>query len=318
MKKFLFTVSMTLVAAPVFALECEEGMRAFSHLQGDACIPEAPQRIVATRHDSLATPLIELGAPLVGVGVQYDASTGEAFIRGATDILGVNVGEESGLASIGSANEPDLEAIAALNPDLILITAWQAELYDQMQAIAPTLIIPDGLPYLDHLAMVADAAGVSGTYDSRLAAYQDRVATIREALGDPSVISISYFDLWEESIWHYVNWGARDQVTADIGFSRPAIVSNQTADDPTDYSFERLPEFEADVVLSSTANRFGQSVEFLTTQWDAYAPFWRSLPAVQEDRHYWYARDLWVGYTFTSLHHVAESLAMLTLGRELD
>lgn len=318
MKKLLLTVSMTLLAAPVFALECEEGMRSFSHLRGDVCIPEAPERIVATRHDSLATPLIELGAPLVGVGVDYDASTGEAFIRGATDILGVNVGEESGLASIGNANAPDLEAIAALDPDLILITAWQEELYDQMQAIAPTLIIPSRLPYLEHLAMVADAAGVSGSYDSRLAAYQSRIETIRETLGDPSAISVSYFDLWEEGVWHYVNWGARDQVTADIGFTRPAIVREQAGDDPTDYSFERLPEFEADVVLSSSANRFGQTVEALTTEWDSYAPFWRSLPAIEQGRHYWYERDLWVGYTFTSLHHVAESLAMLTVGRDFD
>lgn len=318
MQKLLVAAGLSLVTAPVFAMECEEGMRAFTHLPGETCIPEDPRRIVATRHDSLATPLIELGAPLVGVGVDYDASTGEAFIRRATDILGVNVGEESGLASIGNANAPDLEAIAALNPDLILITAWQVELYDQMQAIAPTLVIPSSLPYLEHLAMVADAAGVSGTYDRRLEAYQSRIESIRETLGDPAAISISYFDLWEEGVWHYVHWGARDQVTSDIGFSRPEIVRNQTGDHPTDYSFERLPEFEANVVLSSTANRFGQTVEALTTEWDSYAPFWRTLPAVQEGRHYWYARDLWVGYTFTSLHHVAESLAMLTAGREFD
>ena len=48
---------------------------------------------------------------------------------------------------------------------------------------------------------------------------------------------------------------------------------------------------------------------------DGYAPFWRDLPAVKEGRHQWYPRDLWVGYTFTSLDLVAESLALLTVGR---
>lgn len=158
--------ALVLAALPLPALAqgCEPGMRPFAHAAGETCIPEEPRRIVATRHDSLATPLIELGAPLVGVGVEFDAATGEAFIRGATDILGVNVGEASGPASIGDANNPDLEALAALAPDLILVTEWQTELTDRLEQIAPTVVVPRAGPYLDHLALVADAAGVSGSY----------------------------------------------------------------------------------------------------------------------------------------------------------
>ncbi len=81
MKKLLVAAGLSLVTAPVFALECEEGMRAFIHLPGETSIPEDPRRIVATRQDNLATPLIELGGPLVDVGVDYDANTGEAIIR---------------------------------------------------------------------------------------------------------------------------------------------------------------------------------------------------------------------------------------------
>ena len=310
--------AFALLATPAIALDCPGGQRPFAHQAGEDCIPESPQRIVAVRHDSLATPLIELGAPLVGVGVEIDASTGEAFIRGATDILGVNVGEASRLASVGDANEPDLEAIAALAPDLILITDWQAELKGRLDLIAPTVVVPRWLPYLDHLAFVADAAGVSGTYDARLAAYEARIAAIRATLGDPSAITVSYLDLAQDGVWHHVNWGARDQVTADLGFSRPAVVRDQAADDPTDYSFERLPEFDGDLVLSSAADRFGQTVEALSAEWDGYAPFWRDLPAVRDGRHHWYPRDLWVGYSFASLDLVAEGLALLTVGRDLD
>jgi iron complex transport system substrate-binding protein len=313
-----FAAIALVAATPALALDCPEGERAFAHAAGEACIPENPQRIVATRHDSIVTPLIELGAPLVGVGVAFDSATGEAFIRGATDILGVNVGPESGLTSIGNANEPDLEIIAGLAPDLILILEWQADLKDRLDLIAPTVVVPDGLTYLDHLALVADAAGVSGTYDTKLAAYEARIAEIRGTLGDPSAITISYLDLWEEGVWHYINWGARDQVTADVGFARPDIVRDQGADEGTDYSFELLPAFDGDIVLSSHANRFGQTVAALSAEWDGYAPFWRGLPAVQEGRHHWYPRDLWVGYTFTSLMHVADSLALLTVGRDFD
>ncbi len=308
-------LALLLVAAtPAIALDCPEGQRAFVHSPGETCIPEEPQRIVAVTHDSIATPLIELGAPLVGVGVEFDA-TGKAFIRGATDILGVTVGEASGLASVGDANAPDLEAIAALAPDLILIHGWQEDLLPQLQRIAPTVIVPCSLPFLDHLALVADAAGLGGAYDDRLAAYQAKVAQIRATLGDPSRITVSYLDIWEGGVWHYINWGARDQVTADLGLARPAVVRAQVADDPTDFSVELLPEFDGDLVLSSTADRFGQTAEALSAQWDATAPFWRELRGVEAGNHYWYPRDLWVGYTFASLNHVTDSLALLTVGR---
>jgi iron complex transport system substrate-binding protein len=305
-------LALTLVPGAALALDCEPGLRSFTHAAGEICIPEAPQRIVAGRHDSIATPLIDIGAPVVGTNTAVDGRTGEPFIRGATHILGTNVGEGSGIADIG-AGDIDLEAVAALSPDLILLPAWESALHDQMSQVAPTVVVPDNLPFLDHLAFLADAAGRQDVYAEQFDRYRARVEELRVAIGDPGAISISRLDLSEGTIWYYPNWGAVDQVIDDVGFARPAIVTDLTEN--AEFSVEIVPEFGADLVLSSHADHFGQSVAALSAEWDATAPFWREIEGVKDGHHYWYPRDVWVGYTFRSLETVIDGLHLLTAGR---
>jgi iron complex transport system substrate-binding protein len=304
--------AVMLVPLPVLALDCEPGLRPFTHAAGETCIPEAPQRIVAGRHDSIATPLIDIGAPVVGTNTAIDGRTGQPFIRGATHILGVNVGEASGIADIGSG-DIDVEAVAALAPDLILLSAWESGLLDQMSRIAPTVVMPDNLPFLDHLAFVADAAGRADAYADRLERHRGRIEELREAVGSPEDISISRLDLSEGTIWYYPNWGAVDQVIDDVGFARPAILADLSVD--AEFSVEVLPELGADIVLSSYADHFDQSIATLSAQWDAMAPFWREIDGVKEGHHHWYPRDVWVGYTFRSLDEVIDGLNLLAAGR---
>lgn len=300
-----------LGASPAMALDCEAGLRAFSHLAGESCIPENPQRIVATRSDSIATPLLDIGAPIVGAGFRTDNDI--TYLRGAADIFGMAFVEQAGLTQVGES-EPDLEAIAALEPDLIILPTWQAELAEKTSVIAPTIVLADNLPYLDHLAMLADAAGMSGVYQERLVAYRAKIERIKAQLGDPSAITVSRFDIAEGGLWYYPNWGAVDQVISDIGFSRPAIQADAT-ESRSEISFEMLPEFDGDILISSYAPRFGQTIPFFTAQWDEIAPFWRDLEGVKAGNHYWYERDVWVGYTFKSLETAADGLLLLAQGR---
>jgi iron complex transport system substrate-binding protein len=300
------------LVVPAAALDCADGLRPFTHMAGETCIPEHPQRIVAARGDSIATPLLDIGAPLIGAGFRTD--DGVTYLRGAADIFGMDVVEAAGIASIGDPNEPDMEAIAALEPDLIILPGWQADLAEQATTIAPTIVINDNLPFLDHLAILADAAGMKGAYDQRLASYRAKIERIKAQLGDPSAITVSRLDISETGLWFYPNWGAVDQVISDIGFARPRIQAEAT-ESKTEISFELMPEFDGDIVISSYAPRFGQTIAAFTEQWDRSAPFWRELPGVKAGNHYWYERDVWVGYTFKSLETAADGLLLLANGR---
>ena len=300
-----------LCITPAAALDCDAGFRAFTHLGGETCIPEHPQRIVATRGDSIATPLLDIGAPLIGAGFRTD--DGITYLRGAADIFGMEFVEKAGLAQIGES-EPDMEAIAALEPDLIILPSWELELAAKTSTIAPTVVIKDNLPFLDHLAMLADAVGMSGAYEQRVASYRAKIERIKAQLGDPSAVTVSRFDMADGTLWYYANWGAVDQVISDIGFSRPAA---QVAIDDyrSEISLEFLPEFDGDILLSSYAPRFGQTIDSLSAEWDQTAPFWRNLEGVKAGNQFWYERDVWVGYTFKSLETAADGLLLLTQGR---
>lgn len=51
--------------------------------------------------------------------------------------------------NVGSLKEPDFEAIYGLDPDVIFISARQAELYDELAKIAPTVYV--GIDYEDYI-----------------------------------------------------------------------------------------------------------------------------------------------------------------------
>lgn len=306
-------ITLSFSALQAQAQACPDGTRAFTHSMGESCIPIAPQRIVAARHDSIATPLLDIGAPVVGTNTAVDAQTGERFIRGATHILGININGPEGIADIGGPEGLDLEVIIGLNPDLILLSPWQSDLYAQASQIAPTVVMTANLPFLEHLEFVADAAGMADVYAERLATYRDKIAELEAIVGNPAEISVSRFDLYEGGIWYYPNWGAVDQVLNDAGFAKPDILASLTEN--AEFSFEVIDQFDADLVISSHARHFGQTVNQLSTEWDTFAPFWRNLSAVREGNHFWYPRDEWVGYTFASLHQVADAMLLMTTGR---
>lgn len=200
--KNLLILTLSIFATPAFALECDDGMRAFVHHAGETCIPENPQRIVAARGDSLATPLLDLGAPIIGAGFR-EMEDGTIYLRGASDIFGDAFVRSANLSNVGNPSSPDLEVIAGLNPDLIIIRVWDEDALSQYQAIAPTIMAVPNTPFLDHLASLADAAGVQGTYDDKIAAYEACIAEARANIGTPEDIVISRFDMSEDGLWYY-------------------------------------------------------------------------------------------------------------------
>lgn len=316
MFRIALATALVTVAVPALALDCPDGQRAFAHAAGETCIPRDPQRIAAPRGDSVATPLIDIGAPVIAAGFRR-MEDGTSYLRGGSDIFGQHAIDALGLTDLGNPNAPDMEVLAEAGPDLVVLTEWQSDLLEQASAVAPAIVVPANLPFLEHLAFLADAAGMSGVYEAELAAYRDRVAELRDTVGAPEDIVVSRFDMAEDGLWFYPNWGAVAQVIADAGFAQPPIQAEAT-ENVTGLSVERIGAFDGDVLIASAAPRFGQTVAALQAQWDAVAPFWRDLPGIAAGNLYWYPRDEWVGYTFTSLERAADGLELLTAGRDFD
>lgn len=304
------------LATMATAQDCAEGQRRFAHAQGETCIPENPQRIASLRGDTMTTPLMDIGAPVIA-SMMREMEDGSAYVRGASDIFGQDVVDAAGLINLGGQYPPDIEAVATSDPDLIILRSYQADALGKLQAIAPAIVVPDNVPLLDHLGWLADAAGLSDSYDADLARYRARIEEARAIIGTPGDITVSRFDMWDDGLWFYPNWGAVDQVIDDIGFARPAIQA-EAEDGIEGLSFERIGAFDGDILISSRAPRFGQSIDMLTEQWDSVAPFWRDLSGVQTGNQFWYERDVWVGHSFASLDRVIDGLTLIAAGRGLD
>ena len=310
-----FGLAAALVLAPLpgAALACDDGFRAFYHERGQTCIPEKPRAIIALRGDALVTPLLELGAPVVGGQVEVSPD-GVIYVRGGSEVFGETFIQQFNLISTGLPSQTDYERVAAAEPDLILAMSYEAEGYDQLQSIAPTVVFPANQPLVDHLRAVADAAGMIPEYETKLSAYLDAISRAQQTLGPTEMISVSRLDISDRGIWFIPNWGAIDQVISDLGFDRPAV-QKQAMRTFGGMSLERIHEVDGDLILSSYSSRGGQDMASMEAQFDRLAPFWRGLEGVSGGHHFWYPRDVWNSTSFEALSKVTDAMTLLIAGR---
>lgn len=98
------------------------------HKLGKTTIDKNPSRIVVFDIGALET-LYELGVKPIGIPKKY-----------MPEYLATLKNDES-IGDVGSVIEPNLEAINALSPDLILISTRQERFYDELSKIGPTIYV---------------------------------------------------------------------------------------------------------------------------------------------------------------------------------
>ncbi|GMA29480.1 ABC transporter substrate-binding protein [Arenivirga flava] len=149
----------------------DDATRSVEHARGTAEVPEAPQRVVVLEPVQLDTA-VALGVTPVGAAVLSDAAGIPAYLGEAA----------AGIESVGTVMEPSVEAIAALEPDLIIGTeSRHAALFDQLETIAPTVYMATQTdPWQQNVALVAEALGDAEGADRLLADYEARCAKIAE------------------------------------------------------------------------------------------------------------------------------------------
>ncbi|MEO1223076.1 MAG: ABC transporter substrate-binding protein [Pseudomonadota bacterium] len=249
------------------------------------CILEKPHHIASLRDDSVTTALRDIDTSVFAAAMR-SMENGSRYVRAARS-------------------------------DLIIARTYQAEAADQLNAIAPTVIMPNVLTYLDKLAFLADTAGTSSDFDAELSRYQARIAEAREVIGDSGSITVSRFDIWEDGLCYHPAWGAMAQVIDNIGLDLPEI-HDEASENMKGVSVERITEWDGDILIASRAPRFGQTIEMLTAQRDIVAPFWRDLSGIADGNLYWFERDILIGNTFESLDRSIGFLTALTAGQDFD
>lgn len=160
--------------AAVTTTAAAAGPHVVEHAMGETEVPADPQRIVVL-DSSFLDASIALGVPPIGA-TEGSAATGlPAYLGEVID----------GIELVGLTTEPNLEQIAALQPDLILAAKVRHEaLYDQLSAIAPTVFSESsGTNWHEQVRLTGDALGRSDDAESLLGEFETRAAEVGAAIG---------------------------------------------------------------------------------------------------------------------------------------
>lgn len=217
--------------------------RSFEHAAGTTEIPVDPERIVTTTDQNALLPLLELGIEPVG-------SAGLLNPDGSTLFRRTEGFDTEGIAFVGAYGEPNLEGIAAVRPDLIVGYEFDGDFYDDLSRLAPTVLVQVfDRPLTDALEDFAAVVGREDEAADLRAAYEQRIADFREALGDRlGTLSVSILSAGDPGTFYRADVGqAMGTVVDDLGLT---LVEAQAADDGNDAnSLERLADRDADVVI---------------------------------------------------------------------
>jgi len=205
-------------------------------------VPARAQRVVA-----LSEPTLDAALAL---GVRPIATTNGRGQAGVPEYL---ADRAQGIESVGLLGQPNLERIAALRPDLILIdgTATADDgLVAKLRAIAPTVYVSrNAADWRTAFMTEARLLGREGEGRARLAAFDRRVAEIRDRLdadgnagASVSVIRWSGVGL-PSTIKQELPVSA---VLKELGFTRPPSQSTRGPGHSVPISLENLDLFDAD------------------------------------------------------------------------
>lgn len=257
---------------------------------GKVSVPDHPKRVVVLDTAELDSA-ITLGVKPVGA---TSAGTSSGFL----DYLPKN--ELSGIKNVGEIANPNLEAIAALHPDLILSSKVRDEAhYDALKNIAPTVLTEStGAPWKANFQLHAAALGRTAQAATVVKAYQAHVAKVTAALGGgtkAAATKVSMVRFVEgANIRLYGNASYIGTVLKDVGLARPSV---QDVDQlSVDVSPEQMGKADGDALFYAT---YGDPKAAKETQVTA-SPLWKHLKAVAAGRVHRVDDELWyqgIGYT---------------------
>ncbi|GLQ57890.1 iron siderophore-binding protein [Devosia nitrariae] len=244
--------------------------REVTHAMAVTDVPDAPQRIVILTNEGTEA-LLHLGvAPIGAVQSWYGDPWYDHLAEGLVATI-----------PLGTESAVDLERLAALEPDLIIGSkVRQEKIYGQLSAIAPTVFSETiGGVWRENYALYADALGLADEGAADLAAFDQRVARLRQSLGEAVDEDISLVRFSPGRTRLYFRDTFAGVILSDIGFKRPPAQDKPGVGE--EIGKERIPDMAGDRIFYF-ADADAESAAYLA-DWTS-EPLWQGLPAVEEGK----------------------------------
>jgi len=300
-KKRLF---VGLFLAVVFALAAcggseneggSEKARTVEHAMGKTEIKGTPGRIVVLDTGELDSAM-SLGVTPVGSVEAVEGLGFPSYLENTDSI-----------EYVGTIEEPNLEKIATLSPDLILSSKLRHEqIYDQLSRIAPTVFTETtGVTWKGNFAKHAEALNREAEAKKIMADYENRLRGFGQAMGGrlgETEVSVVRFLPGETRIYQKESFIGT--VLEDAGVPRPPSQDVEKFA-ILNASSEFIPKMGGDMIFVTV---YGPEDE--TTQQEITTdPLWSKLDAVRQDSVYEVSDDLWMlGIGPTAANGVVDDL----------
>ncbi|MGK5631087.1 ABC transporter substrate-binding protein [Streptomyces sp. URMC 123] len=262
---------------------------------GDVQVKNAPQRVVVLDTAELDSALT-LGVKPVGAA-HSDVSTGFPSYLPKE--------KTEGIKDVGAMSTPNMEAIAALKPDLILTSKVRhGDKYAALKGIAPTVMTEStGAPWKENFQLHAEALGKQAEAKKVVDDYAARARGLAEAIGGAEKAAATKVNIVRfvegADIRIYGKKNYIGTILADAGLGRPAITDQAPKGFSYDVSPEQIDKAEADVIFYATYGDAEKSKERRTTE----GGLWKNLTAVKNGKAFKVDDELWIqgiGYTAAS------------------
>ena len=247
------------------------------HTFGETIIEEQPERVVVLGWSAQDT-VYALGLDPVGMPAYPFGGGDDGVLPGNDEYFDAEV-----TTLLDTADGPPLEAIAALQPDVILAPyeGFDEAVYESLAGIAPTVAYPGEAwttPWREQTRMIGEALGRTEEAEQLVAETDDRVAAIAAEHPEFEGLTFVYTSMSAEALYLYLPTDPRVQLIEDLGFTVAPSVGELAAGAEESFyaqlSLERAPEIESDVLVGFADGLSADEVAAL--------PIYSQVPAIQD------------------------------------
>lgn len=282
------------VNAPTGGGDLGEGdTETIEHSLGNTTIESTPQRVVALEW-TYAEALLALGIQPVGVA---DKDGYERWVKAEPAL-------NDSVADVGTRQEPSLEQIAGLEPDLIIGVEFRHEqIHDRLSEIAPTLVFnpyppqegPDQYGEMTQtFRTIADAVDREESAEQVLsdldATYERARQDIEQAgaAGQPIVLAQAFTQEGSPTLRLFTDNAMAIAILEQVGLENAWTEGFET------YGFSTVGLEALQRVEHASFLYVAQPDDDPVNQTWSEDPTWRNLTFVQEDRVHPLGGDVWL------------------------
>ncbi|MFE5317274.1 ABC transporter substrate-binding protein [Paenibacillus sp. NPDC056579] len=248
-----------------------QSVRLVKHVMGTTEIKGTPQKVV-TLFQGATDAALALKVKPVGAVEAWIEQPWYNYIKAKME----------GVTNLGSENQPDLEKLVALQPDLIIGAKTRHEkIYNQLSAIAPTVMLDEVHIWKDTLKVSAEALNKQEEEKAFLAEWSRKVADFKGKMGDKLKLEAGIVDFRVDHA-RIVYTGFSALVLEELGIPRPAG-QRGTEWGVQLTSKENIPKMDADIIFDQTSTTRNDGRLDLRKAWSEH-PLWSHLKAVQNKR----------------------------------